>query len=207
MKRSERRLHSSERLCSALVTGHKGSKVKSLPLGKVFTLLERGPVVLVATAYGAERNVMTVSWTTVTDFGGCFAMAIGPQTHSFKALSASKECVVAIPPVAMLDTVIGIGACSGANIDKFAKFGLAVRDADQVRAPLLGGCVANLECRVEEIIAPHNLVVVRTVAAHVTDSWKSQPMLHAIGDGTFYTEAVRIDRRAAMHGLPESTSD
>ena len=53
-----------------------------------------------------------------------FAITTGAWNHSFAALQATRECVVAIPTVDLLDRAIGIGTCSGADIDKFAKFKL-----------------------------------------------------------------------------------
>jgi flavin reductase (DIM6/NTAB) family NADH-FMN oxidoreductase RutF len=106
--------------------------------------------------------------------------------------------VVAIPTVDMIDTVIGIGTCSGADTDKFDKFDLAPKKAKHVGAPLLGKCLANIECRVEEIIEPHGIVVLESLAAYRDDTRKEQRTLHAVGDGTFVVDGRRIDRKAMM---------
>jgi flavin reductase (DIM6/NTAB) family NADH-FMN oxidoreductase RutF len=49
---------------------------------------------------------------------------IGPWNHSFKALRATKECVIAIPTVDLASKAVEIGNCSGKDIDKFDVFGL-----------------------------------------------------------------------------------
>jgi len=100
--------------------------MRRLKLSKAFTLLESGPVVLVTTHDGANNNVMTISWTMVMDFTPMFAITTGKWNHSFAALRKDRECVIAIPTVDMLDQVVGIGTCSGADTDKFAKFKLTV---------------------------------------------------------------------------------
>ncbi len=78
-------------------------------------------VVLVTTTDGRKDNIMTISWTTVVDFTPVFAMITGPWNYSFAALRRTKECVISIPTVNMLDTVVGVGTCSGADTDKFEK--------------------------------------------------------------------------------------
>lgn len=175
-----------------------------LPLGKAFTLIEPGPVVLVTTRDGRRANVMTITWTMVLDFSASFAMATGPWNHSYAALRDTRECVVAIPAADMIDTVIGIGTCSGADTDKFAKFGLTAVEARHVRAPLVGECLANIECRVVDFVDRHGIVVLDGIAAHVDSARKERRLLHAVGDGTFTVDGETIDRKEMMRSkLPD----
>lgn len=178
--------------------------MKSLATTKIFTLIEPGPVVLVATHHAGKSNVMTISWTMVMDFTPRFAICTGAWNHSFAALEKTRECVIAIPGADMLDTVIDIGTCSGADTDKFARFGLTPAKGKHVQAPLLAQCLANIECKVVEIIAPHGIVVLDGLAAYVDRQKPEQRMLHAIGDGTFIADGERFDRKKAMRSkLPE----
>jgi len=178
--------------------------METLPLGKAFTLLEPGPVVLVATNDGRKDNVMTISWTMVLDFAASFAITTGPWNHSYAALRETRECVIAIPTVEMLDTVVGVGTCSGRDMDKFGTFGLTRMKAAQVRAPLIAECLANIECRVADIVERHNIVVLEGVAAYLDSTRKEKKTLHAIGDGTFVTDGRTFDRREMMRSkLPD----
>ena len=172
--------------------------MEQLPLGKAFTLIESGPVVLVTTNDGSRNNVMTISWTMVMDFSPRFALTTGPWNHSFAALRRTRECVIAIPTVDMLDTVIGAGICSGADADKFAALGLTPVKARHVRAPLIKQCLGNIECKVVEIINRHNIVVLEGVAAYFDRARKEQRTVHAVGDGSFLVDGRRLDRRNMM---------
>lgn len=172
--------------------------MRTLSLSKAFTLIEPGPVVLVTTRNGASTNIMTVSWTMVLDFTPQLAITTGPWNHSFLALKKTRECVIAIPAVDMLDIVVGIGTCSGADTDKFAKFKLTPRPAKIVNPPLISECLANIECKVIDIVTRHNIVVLEAVAAHIDPNRKERRMLHAVGDGTFIADGRRHDRRKAM---------
>jgi flavin reductase (DIM6/NTAB) family NADH-FMN oxidoreductase RutF len=172
--------------------------MRPLALEKAFTLIEPGPVVLVTTHDGARPNIMTITWTMVLGFSAEFAITTGPWNHSYAALVASRDCVLSIPTVDMIDTVVGIGTCSGETTDKFRTFGLSALPATHVRAPLIGECLANIECRVTDIIERHAIVVLKGVAAHVDETRAERRMLHAVGDGTFVVDGQVIDRREMM---------
>ena len=139
--------------------------MRELKLSKAFTLIEPGPVVLVTTHDGRHANIMTISWTMVVDFTPVLAITTGGWNYSYEALRESRECVIAIPTVDMLDKVVGIGTCSGRDTDKFARFKLTPLPGKVVRAPLIKECLANLECRVIDIVEKHNIVVLEAVAA------------------------------------------
>lgn len=172
--------------------------MRTLPLNRAFTLIEPGPVVLVTTHDGEKPNVMTISWTMVMDFTPVLAITTGAWNHSFAALKATRECVIAIPTVDLLDQVVGIGTSSGADTDKFARFGLTPRPAKRVKPPLIKECLAHIECQVVDIIEQHNIVVLQGVAAHIDPARQERRMLHAVGDGTFIIDGRKVDRRAMM---------
>lgn len=172
--------------------------MQDLPLEQVFTLIEPGPVVLVTTHDGHRANIMTITWTMVLGFSAEFAITTGPWNYSYTALTKTRSCVVAIPTVDMLDTAVGIGTCSGEDTDKFAKFRLTADPARHVQAPLIRECLANIECRVTDIVAPHGIIVLQGVAAYRDEARKERRLLHAVGDGTFIVDGRRFDRREMM---------
>ena len=177
--------------------------MRRLKLNKAFTLMESGPVVLVTTHDGKKANIMTISWTMVIDFTPVFAITTGAWNHSFAALRKNRECVVAIPTVDLLDKVVGIGTCSWADTDKFARFNLTPLPARLVRPPLIRECLANIECKVIDIVGKHNIVVLQAVAACIDGARKERRTLHAVGDGTFIVDGRKIDRKKMMaSGLP-----
>lgn len=178
--------------------------MQKLPLEKAFTLIEPGPVVLVTTGDGKRHNVMTISWTMVMDFTPRFAVTTGEWNYSYAALRRTRECVIAVPTVDLIDTVVGIGTLSGADTDKFERFGLTAVTGAHVGAPLIAECVANIECRVVDIIEEHNIVVLEGVRAWIDPDRKERRTLHAVGDGTFVADGERFDRREIMRAkLPE----
>jgi len=172
--------------------------MKKLPLQKAFTLLEPGPVVLVTTADGGKQNILTLSWTMVMDFTPRFAFLTGSWNHSYKALTKTGECVIAIPTVDLSKKTVQIGACSGAETDKFEKFKLTPLKASKVSAPLIKECYANIECRVVDHIKKHNIFVLDGLAAWIDDKRTEKQFFHAVGDGHFIADGKIINHRRIM---------
>ncbi len=166
--------------------------MKDFPLNKVFTLIEPGPVLLVTTVSGRRKNIMTISWSTVMDFNANIAIVTGSWNHSFEALMAARECVLAVPTIDLMEKVVDIGACSGADTDKFKKFGLTAKNAREVKAPLIAECLANIECQVTDYIEAHSIIVLSAVKAWIDDGRKEQRTFHAVGDGTFIVDGEHI---------------
>lgn len=171
---------------------------REIALPKALLFLEPGPLTLITTFDGQKNNVMTISWIMPIDFDGGAVMATGPWNYSFEALRKSKECVVCIPAQDMLETAVKIGDVSGAKCDKFAHFHLRALPAKTVKAPLIAGCQACLECKVERIIKEYGFVVLR-VKRIVADKSKATGRLwHARGDGTFTLDGGRRNLRRLM---------
>jgi flavin reductase (DIM6/NTAB) family NADH-FMN oxidoreductase RutF len=172
--------------------------MRQYPLKKAFQLLEPGPVVLVTTACGGKKNIMTISWHMVMDFTPRIALVTGPWNYSFTALVKTKECVIAVPTVDLSATVVRIGACSGADTDKFKKFALTPVKAKSVNAPLIAECLANIECRVIDHVAKHGIFVLEAAWAWIDVQRQERRTFHANGDGTFVVDGRIIDHRKLM---------
>jgi flavin reductase (DIM6/NTAB) family NADH-FMN oxidoreductase RutF len=181
--------------------GGKETVVEKLPLAKAFLLIEPGPVLWVTTR-GADgrNNLMTATWHMVMAFGEAprFALLTGPWNYSCQALLETRECVLAIPTVDLAHTVVDVGMCSGQETDKFGRFGLTPRAAEQVTAPLVAECLGNIECRVVEHIARHDLFILDGVQAWHDPGRSERRTLHAVGDGRFVVDGETLDLRARM---------
>lgn len=172
--------------------------MKKLPLKRAFMLLEPGPVILVTTTRGGKNNIMTISWHMVMNFTPQFALLTGPWNFSYEALTKNKECVIAVPTVDISKKVVGIGACSGADTDKFKKFELTPLKAKSIKAPLIKECLANIECRVTDYIEKHSIFVLDAVHAWIDPVRKERRTIHANGDGTFVVDGRTINDRELM---------
>lgn len=175
--------------------------MKELPLSKVYQLLEPGPVVLLASTYKGRANVMTMSWHMMVDFEPpLIACVVSDRDHSFKALRATKECVIAIPSVELAEKVVAIGNCSGRDVDKFAAFQLAREKAETVSAPLIADCFANIECKVVDtrLVNKYGLFILEGLKAWIDPKQKNPKTIHHQGFGRFVIDGETIELKSRM---------
>jgi flavin reductase (DIM6/NTAB) family NADH-FMN oxidoreductase RutF len=174
---------------------------RSLALSKVYGLLEPGPVLLLTTSHKGVANVMTLSWHTMLEFEpplvGC---VVSQNDFSFTALSATRQCALNIPTVELAAQVVGCGNASGAQVDKFARFGLKQVPAGQISAPLIAACYANLECRVVDTRMKnrYNFFVLEVVKAWIDPSNQAPRTLHHRGYGAFMVAGETIKLASSM---------
>lgn len=176
---------------------------RAYPLAKVYGLLEPGPVLLLSTAQRGRANVMTLSWQTMLEFEPPrLACVVSNRDHSFKALRATRECVLNIPTADLADQVVACGNSSGADVvDKFAACGLTPEPARLVMPPRIAECFASLECRVVDtrMVNRYGLFVLEVLAAAVDPALARSPRtLHHRGRGAFMLagETVQLPSRA-----------
>ncbi|HAN03994.1 MAG TPA: flavin reductase [Elusimicrobia bacterium] len=175
---------------------------KNYPLGKVYSLLESGPVIMLSSAYKDRANVMTLSWHSMIDFNpplvGC---VISDQNHSFNMVKTSKECVINIPTFDIAGKAVACGNVSGARTDKFSRFGLTPQPASLVKAPLIKECYASLECRLHDsrLAGKYNLFIFRVVKAWVDGAVKEPRTVHHRGGENFFVagRTVKIPDKMA----------
>ena len=176
-------------------------KKKSLPLSRVYQLLEPGPVVLLTTVDEKRPNVMTMSWHMMIDFEPpLVACVVSDRDYTFDILGKTRECVINIPTVELGRQVTGCGNTSGRNIDKFRKFSLTKSAASQVRAPLIDECFANLECRVVDtgMVKKYNIFILEVIKAWIDRSKKNPQTIHHRGKVNFLVAGRTIKLPSKM---------
>jgi flavin reductase (DIM6/NTAB) family NADH-FMN oxidoreductase RutF len=171
---------------------------RDFPVEQVRRFLEPGPVLLVSSALGGQRNLMTMGWHMVMEFTpslvGCL---ISAESHSFRMVRDSKECVLNVPTVELAETAVGIGNCSGAKVDKFARFGLTALPGERVAAPLVAECPVSLECRLADaaLVERYNLFVFEVVKAWAALRPRYPRTIHYRGDGQFMVAGPGLNLR------------
>ena len=174
--------------------------MKDLPLAKVYQLLEPGPVVLLTTAHKGRINAMTMSWHMMVEFEPpLIACIVSNANASFAALRATRQCVIAIPALALAPKVVKIGNCSGRDVDKFKRFGLTPIPAQTVAAPLVAECFTNLECKVVDthLVSKFNLFVLEVEKAWIDPAQKHPKTIHHHGYGKFAVDGDMITLKSS----------
>ncbi|MGA3326515.1 MAG: flavin reductase family protein [Terriglobia bacterium] len=175
--------------------------MKDLSLSKVYQLLEPGPVVLLTTAREGRANIMTLSWHMMVEFEPpLIACVVSNRNHSFAALRATKECVIAVPALELAPKVVEVGNCSGRNVDKFERFGLTPVPAELVAPPLVAECFANLECKVADsgFVNKYGIFILEVLKAWTDPAQRNPKTIHHHGYGRFVVDGEMIKLKSKM---------
>ena len=175
--------------------------MRALPLSKVYQLLEPGPVVLLTTARNGRANVMAMSWHMMIEFEPPqVACVVSGNDYSFAALRSTGECVIAVPARKLASKVVEVGNSSGRDIDKFEMFGLTKLPASRIAPPLIGECLANLECKVTDtrFVNKYNLFILEVLKAWIDPAQKNPKTIHHRGSGTYAVDGKIIKLKSRM---------
>ncbi|MCR4667285.1 MAG: flavin reductase family protein [Desulfovibrio sp.] len=200
--------------CSQVLAGTPGfgycrgmkenSAMKQGNIRRAFSYFESGAVLLVTSSDGKRDNVMTISWQMVLDFSPRIAIATGEWNESFRTILETGECCLCVPSFDMVETVVGVGTMHGSQGDKFGRFELVRSKAMKVRAPLIPDCLAALECRLEDYVEDHGILIFKGLLLWENAGKKDRRVIHANGDGTFFADGEFRDLRREMRDrLPE----
>ncbi len=100
-----------------------------------------------------ESNIIAVSFCMpVSKEPPLIACAIGVESHSSGMIREMREFAVNVPPEGLRGKIYYCGFHSGRQVDKFNETGLTRERARRIKAPVIGECVAHMECRVAQEI-------------------------------------------------------
>lgn len=131
-------------------------------------LLNHGPVTLITSASGAARNVMAASWVMPLDFEPPkIIVVMDSKTLTRELVNKSGVFGVQLPGKQFLEQTLAVGSTSGRNVDKFYEFNLDTFKGKEIDVPMLGGCIAWLECKViPDQSQRHDIIIGEIVSAY-----------------------------------------
>ncbi len=158
---------------------------RALDLPQAARILEPGPLALITSLHRGQHNIMTASWMMPLGFGPPrLGVAIHPSRLTHELITRSETFGLSIPTLELLNAVHRCGMESGRELDKFLTAKLTPVDGMEIDAPLVGECVAHIECGLVQRLrlADHDLFVAEVLAVSAvedlfTDRW------HLEGDG------------------------
>ena len=128
---------------------------------------------LISTAYEGKRNVQFAFRALgLSDEPPLLLIGIQENNFSREMIQKSREFVVNVCSENQLHAVNRSRDLSGRNVeDKFIALGLETLPAKHVRAPLVAGCHANVECRLiqETFVDGLFLFIGQALTAHIDD--------------------------------------
>jgi flavin reductase (DIM6/NTAB) family NADH-FMN oxidoreductase RutF len=140
-------------------------------------LLNPGPVAIVTTSWRAMANAAPIAWTAPLSIEpplvGC---VIHPHRHTADMIRFSQEFAINIPGPSLLKQTAFLGSQSGLTVNKIESAGLELFSAQRIEAPLIEGCLAWIECGLQDVIpiGDHTLFVGKVVRVQALDEAYAQ---------------------------------
>ncbi len=142
-------------------------------------------VAVVTVRAGDKVNAMTAAWAVpVSQRPALVVVNIAPQRYTHDLIMEAKEFGLSILADDQMEVSQHAGTVSGRKVDKFESGVLRKKAPAVTSTPVLAGCAATMECRLEKAIAmgDHTIFVGRVVALE-KDANKKPLVLHR---GTYY---------------------
>jgi len=133
-------------------------------------LLAGAPVALVTTRWHGADNVMPVAWSMpLSHEPPLLGIAVHPSRHTYDMIRFSEQFALNFPSRHLMNHVQYLGIVSGREVQKIDVTKLPTFRAQRVDVPLLEGCLAWVECAVEDILrlGDHHLFVGKVLAVQV----------------------------------------
>lgn len=176
--------------------------------------LVSGPLALLTTKWRGAHDVLPVAWSMpVSATPPLIGVCVHPSRHSHDMIRWSEEFALNIPGPELVNHAAYFGSVSGRDVDKLDLTKLPTFIARKVEAPLLEGCVAWIECGVEDSIriGDHTLFVGRVIAVAADEdafqeTWLltgDQRPLHYLGGSSYATLGTRLEARPPATSTPD----
>lgn len=106
-------------------------------------------IVWAVAEHAGKRSICPLGWKMNTSGSPVMmAISVAPQRFTHDLIAESGEVVLSWPGEDLAEATYFCGTQSGRTVDKFKAMRLTPLPGERVKAPLVGECVANLECRV-----------------------------------------------------------
>ena len=172
-------------------------------LSTAYKLLHPMHTVLVSCVGKRGRpNIITLAWAMPTSINPpLVAVSIAPRRHSHLLIEKTKEFVINIPTIDILNETLFCGRKSGKQYDKFKETDLTASRSRKVKPPIIKECVAHLECKLHSqfTTGDHTIFVGEIVEAYAdkeafTDKYnlKNVKMIFHLGGDEFATLEPKI---------------
>lgn len=172
-------------------------------------------MVLVTTRWRDQTDVMPAIWTTpLSRTPPLLGVVVHPSRHSHDMIRFSEEFALNFPARDLMNHTHYFGAVSGRDVGKLELAKLATFKASKVSAPLIEGCVAWIECALDDAlrVGDHTLFVGRVLVVMAEpeafdETWlvgdREYRPLHYLGADRYAVLAERL--QAVLRTTDEGT--
>lgn len=171
--------------------------MKKITLGPQ-TLVYPMPAFLIGANVGGKANFMTAAWSGIAcSTPPMITVALQHHRHTLKGIKETGVFSVNVPGSDQAKETDFCGIYSGTKEDKTEVCGFSVFYGKLEKAPLIGECPVNVECRVVHLLhlGSHTLVIGQIEEVHVSeectsdgapDPRKIDPLMYITGPDKSY---------------------
>jgi flavin reductase (DIM6/NTAB) family NADH-FMN oxidoreductase RutF len=168
----------------------------NVPLSSACRLLHPMHTVLVTCVRRTGKpNIITLAWAMPTSIDPpLVAISVAPERHSHALIEESKEFVINIPTMDIVEETLQCGRTSGRDQDKFKETGLTPIAARKLKPPVIKECVSHLECRLQDQLetGDHTIFVGEVILAYTNKNVPGAKMIFHLGGNRFSTLARKV---------------
>jgi flavin reductase (DIM6/NTAB) family NADH-FMN oxidoreductase RutF len=153
-----------------------------------------------------KTNIITVDWVSVISRNPpIICAAISPKRYSHDLILSSKEFIINVPDMSMLDKTFICGSTSGKNFNKFSRLSLKKSNSKTLKTSIIEDCVAFIECKVVDYkdYGDHKLFIGEVKASYANEKFLKddfKPVLH-LKSNLFTTVLKKITKAKLLKDM------
>jgi flavin reductase (DIM6/NTAB) family NADH-FMN oxidoreductase RutF len=136
-------------------------------------------VIILTASANEAHGAMTATSMFVSQVPPLLAVSISKTFATYPLIEKSKEFAINVLADNQRDLAGKFGSVHGYEIDKLREFGVQSESASVIKAPLISGCFAHIECQVKSSIGhverSHVIYIAEVVGFKMDD--KLSPMV------------------------------
>lgn len=143
-------------------------------------MLNPGPVAIVTTAWRGVSNAAPIAWCApVSMQPPMVGIVVHPHRHTADLIRFSDNFAINIPGPSLVKQTAFLGSLTGLDNNKLESSGLELFNPLMVDAPLIEGCLAWIECTLQDVIrlGDHSLFVGNVAKVQADDQAYAQQWL------------------------------
>ncbi|MFH0861250.1 MAG: flavin reductase family protein [Candidatus Altiarchaeota archaeon] len=132
-------------------------------------------VTIVTASSKGKENAMPATWCSPVSFNPTLILVnISPGRFTHDMIVSSGEFGLNLLAEDQMQISKTLGSLSGRDTDKFSAFKIETFAGERIKAQLIKGCVANMECKLEHnfTAGDHSILVGRVLKLHSIESKK-----------------------------------
>ena len=143
-------------------------------------MLNPGPVAIVTTQWRGVSNAAPIAWCAALSMEPpLIGIVVHPNRHTSDMIRFSDGFAINIPGPTLVKQTAFLGTLSGVENNKLEASGLQLFSPLMIDAPLIEGCLAWIECTLQDVIrtGDHSLFVGNVVKVQADDEAYAQQWL------------------------------